>query len=123
MGIIRNVEVELGAKLRDQREAQGEEGAKLRKCAARLAAARAKLATGDPGGARGTLSASRHTCWRCMLLMRAASLPSGFSVTDVSQGFGVEVRSLTVEQLPLSLSPAALLVYVLCGVAVGVPAH
>ena len=51
VGIIRNVEVELAAKLRDQREAQGEEGAKLRKWHARLAAARRKLAEGDPAGA------------------------------------------------------------------------
>lgn len=50
MGIIRNVEVELSSKLRDQREAQGEEGSKLRKSQARLAAARKKLAEGDPEG-------------------------------------------------------------------------
>ena len=51
VGIIRNVEVELGAKLRDQREAQTEEGAKLRKWQARLAAARKKLAEGAAEGA------------------------------------------------------------------------
>lgn len=51
VGIIRNVEVELGAKLRDQREAQAEEGAKLRKWQARLAAARRKLAEGAAEGA------------------------------------------------------------------------
>ena len=51
VGIIRNVEVELSAKLRDQREAQTEEGAKLRKWQARLAAARKKLAEGAAEGA------------------------------------------------------------------------
>ena len=51
VGIIRNVEVELSAKLRDQREAQTEEGAKLRKWQARLLAARKKLAEGAPEGA------------------------------------------------------------------------
>ena len=44
------MEVELGAKLRDQREAQTEEGAKLRKWQARLAAARKKLAEGAAEG-------------------------------------------------------------------------
>ncbi len=72
VGIIRNVEVELGAKLRDQREAQGEEGAKLRKCAARLAAARAKLAEGEPGGARGaqTIMLEVHAALACSCCQR-----------------------------------------------------
>ena len=104
MGIIRNVEVELGAKLRDQREAQTEERAKLRKWQARLAAARKKLAEGAAEGAPAppahVPSAEAKTGPRpASLPLNDMRLPSHASTERVRCAAGAEMPLMSAEEL------------------------